>query len=91
MAGAICGLPSGEPKSECRGRAPHALRSREHAAIQPSSGVQLHAFEAAATGATPAFTFSGRRPATPQIAPAIADAVQKHPRASIPGRTTGRI
>jgi len=37
--------------------------------------VQLHAFEAAATGATPAFTF--RSPlGNPQIAPAIADAVQ---------------
>ena len=53
----------------------HLSVSGSTAAIQAEFGVQLHAFEAAATGATPAFTF--RSPAgNPQVAPGIADAVQ---------------
>src|SRR3984885_8504112 len=53
----------------------HLSVSGNTAAIQAEFGVQLHAFEAAATDATPAYTF--RSPvANPQIAPAIADAVQ---------------
>ena len=53
----------------------HLSVSGNTAAIQAEFGVQLHAFEAAATDATPAYTF--RSPVgSPQIAPAIADAVQ---------------
>ena len=53
----------------------HLSVSGNTAAIQAEFGVQLHAFEAAATDATPAYTF--RSPVgNPQIAPAIADAVQ---------------
>ena len=53
----------------------HLSVSGNTAAIQAEFGVQLHAFEAAATAATPAYTF--RSPlGDPQIAPAIADAVQ---------------
>jgi len=53
----------------------HLSVSGSAAAIQSEFGVQLHAFDAAATATTPAYRF--RAPMeTPRIASAIADAVQ---------------